>query len=194
METDTLPSHRRPAPGELELVRSLVNTWDLEDGTDELDSPDRLRAWLAERRLLGRGARVTPAGVERVQRLREALRKLLLANNGETLDPGAVRDVNALSERAPLALRFAPDGSAALEAVPGDVDGAVARLLGVVARSMAEGTWGRLKACPWGTCQWAFYDNSKNASRTWCDMAVCGNRAKARAYRERHRRTAGRRR
>ena len=120
METETLPSHRRPAPGELELVRALVNTRDGEDGTDELDSPERLRAWLAERRLLGRGARVTPAGVERVLRLREALRKLLLANNGEPLDRGAVRELNDLSERAPLAMRFAPDGSAALEAVSDD--------------------------------------------------------------------------
>ena len=48
---------------------------------------------------------------------------------------------------------------------------------------MADGTWRRLKACREDTCQWAFYDRSKNRSGTWCSMAVCGNRAKARAYR-----------
>lgn len=36
----------------------------------------------------------------------------------------------------------------------------------------------RLKACP--NCDWLFLDKSKNGSRIWCDMAVCGNRNKAR--------------
>jgi predicted RNA-binding Zn ribbon-like protein len=38
----------------------------------------------------------------------------------------------------------------------------------------------RCKVCP--DCQWLFVDQSKNQSRLWCDMAVCGNRAKARAH------------
>jgi len=38
----------------------------------------------------------------------------------------------------------------------------------------------RLKVCP--NCHWLFIDRSKNRSRTWCDMAVCGNRAKARLH------------
>jgi predicted RNA-binding Zn ribbon-like protein len=38
----------------------------------------------------------------------------------------------------------------------------------------------RLKICP--NCEWLFIDRSKNRSRTWCDMAVCGNRAKARLH------------
>jgi predicted RNA-binding Zn ribbon-like protein len=43
----------------------------------------------------------------------------------------------------------------------------------------------RLKACP--NCGWLFVDRSKNASRVWCDMLTCGNRAKAgRHYRRRH--------
>jgi predicted RNA-binding Zn ribbon-like protein len=37
-----------------------------------------------------------------------------------------------------------------------------------------------MKVCP--NCQWLFIDRSKNRSRTWCDMAVCGNRAKARLH------------
>lgn len=39
---------------------------------------------------------------------------------------------------------------------------------------------GRMKIC--GSCGWLFLDRSKNRSRTWCDMAVCGNRAKARRH------------
>jgi Conserved protein containing a Zn-ribbon-like motif, possibly RNA-binding len=42
----------------------------------------------------------------------------------------------------------------------------------------------RMKIC--GNCGWLFLDRSKNRSRTWCDMAVCGNRVKAnRHYRRR---------
>ncbi|MBP2235012.1 putative RNA-binding Zn ribbon-like protein [Sinorhizobium kostiense] len=38
----------------------------------------------------------------------------------------------------------------------------------------------RLKICP--NCEWLFFDRSRNRSRTWCDMAVCGNRTKAKRH------------
>jgi predicted RNA-binding Zn ribbon-like protein len=66
------------------------------------------------------------------------------------------------------------------------VDGALGALLGTVAAAMADGTWSRLKACRADNCHWAFYDHTRNRSGVWCDMAVCGNRAKVRAYRHRH--------
>jgi predicted RNA-binding Zn ribbon-like protein len=40
--------------------------------------------------------------------------------------------------------------------------------------------------CQAKTCNWLFLDTSKNHSRRWCDMKVCGNRAKARRYYRRH--------
>jgi predicted RNA-binding Zn ribbon-like protein len=46
----------------------------------------------------------------------------------------------------------------------------------------------RLKICP--NCEWLFIDNSRNRSRNWCDMAVCGNRAKARLHYSKKRKTA----
>jgi predicted RNA-binding Zn ribbon-like protein len=60
-------------------------------------------------------------------------------------------------------------------------------LLATVFRSMSDGTWGRMKACGNPDCRWAFYDGSKNQSARWCEMASCGNRMKARAFRERAR-------
>jgi len=45
----------------------------------------------------------------------------------------------------------------------------------------------RIKLCASEPCRWLFLDESKNGRRRWCDMAVCGNRAKARRYRERQR-------
>lgn len=50
---------------------------------------------------------------------------------------------------------------------------AVRSLLGLLALPDPR----RLKAC--GHCGWLFLDRSKNRSRFWCDMAVCGNRTKA---------------
>jgi predicted RNA-binding Zn ribbon-like protein len=43
----------------------------------------------------------------------------------------------------------------------------------------------RLKIC--GHCGWLFLDRSKNRSRAWCDMAVCGNREKAKRFYDRQR-------
>ena len=43
----------------------------------------------------------------------------------------------------------------------------------------------RVKECAADNCSWLFLDMSRNRSRRWCDMAVCGNRAKARRFRAR---------
>ena len=67
------------------------------------------------------------------------------------------------------------------------VDGAVARLMAIVAAAVEHGRWERLKACPREECEWAFYDKSKNRSGRWCTMESCGNIEKAKAFRERRR-------
>jgi predicted RNA-binding Zn ribbon-like protein len=40
----------------------------------------------------------------------------------------------------------------------------------------------RIRECSEKNCRWLFLDHSKNHSRRWCDMKVCGNRAKARRF------------
>lgn len=53
--------------------------------------------------------------------------------------------------------------------------------LAVSALSLAAGdAWRRIRICP--NCRWLFLDRSRNASRVWCDMSVCGNRQKARLH------------
>jgi predicted RNA-binding Zn ribbon-like protein len=42
---------------------------------------------------------------------------------------------------------------------------------------LGDGTMRRIRICP--NCNWLFLDRSRNSSRLWCDMAVCGNRRKA---------------
>jgi predicted RNA-binding Zn ribbon-like protein len=174
------------APGELEIVRQFLNTYDVEEETDSIGDPDALSTWLSAHGLeAGKG--LGPADVARAIAMREALRALTLANNGEPLVPEAISKLNAVAGQARLQVRFGEDGEPALEPAEEGGEAALGELLAIVFRSMAQGTWARLKACREHTCQWAFYDLSRNRSATWCSMAVCGNRAKARAYRARHR-------
>ena len=170
------------APGDLELVRSFVNTIDVEEGKDDIATSKGLRAWLGQNGLPA--GRVGEGDVERAIAAREGLRGLLLANNGESLDPAAVAAVNRAAPS--VSVRFDDEGRSRLAASGTGIDQALAEIYDAVFCAMTEGTWQRLKACREDTCQWAFYDRSKNRSGTWCSMEVCGNRNKARTFRARH--------
>ncbi|HXH21645.1 MAG TPA: CGNR zinc finger domain-containing protein [Dehalococcoidia bacterium] len=174
------------APGELELVRAFVNTLDVEGGTDEFSTLEGLNAFYVEKGLLEDGVAGENDRVAAVT-VREALRAFLKANHGEPADPEAVRALNEAFKSLPLTLRVAPDGSLALEPSQGGAGGALARIVAIVFRAMAEGTWSRLKICKSDSCQWAFYDYSRNRSGNWCSMAVCGNRTKVRRFQARAR-------
>ena len=43
-----------------------------------------------------------------------------------------------------------------------------------------------LRACGSPECRWLFLDTSKNHTRRWCDMKICGNRMKARRFKAQH--------
>jgi len=182
---DSEPGGREAAPGPLALVQAFVNTREAERGWEELADPDSLCRWFVRRGVLPEDGLVEEADVERARGMREALRALLVANNGGAVDARAVETLNLAAERARLEVRFGPDGGTLLEPASGGVDGALGRILAAVHAGMQDGTWERLKACRNEECTWAFYDRSKNRSGGWCSMAVCGNRIKTRAYRRR---------
>jgi predicted RNA-binding Zn ribbon-like protein len=171
------PNERPPAPGRLRLVQRFVNTVDYEHGREVLHSPARLRAFLAELGLLDARARVGADDLRRAHALREDLRALALANNGVRTDVELETQLRVRVGARHASL--APDRR--------DVDGALAELVGIVYTAVADGTWTRLKACRRDVCGWLFYDRSRNRSARWCQMAVCGNRTKTRAYRARRR-------
>ncbi len=178
-----------PAPGALETVRSFVNTYDVDDEIELLAGPDELVTWLAQHDLLGSetAARASAGDVRRAIELREALRSQLRAHHGDPLDPQAASVLDSAARRARLTLRFTGDDETTLEPEARGVDGALGRLLAIVKDAIDDGTWKRLKVCAAETCRWAFYDESRNRSGAWCDMRVCGNRAKVRGFRERTR-------
>ena len=177
---------REPAPGDLATLQRFVNTLDLEDGIELLETPADLARWLAQHDLAAPSTRIDAAGFRRALAVREAFRAVLHTNNGAPLDSHAVETLDAAARAAELTVRWDEHGHAELTPARPGLDGAFGKLLAIAYRARVEGTWQRLKACPEHTCGWAFYDRSRNRSSTWCSMAVCGNRAKARAFRERH--------
>jgi predicted RNA-binding Zn ribbon-like protein len=186
--SDSTPEKTAPQP--LELVQRFVNSIDLESGEDELASPDALRAWFAERDLLDADDAVASADLRRALDVREGLRALLLQNNGLPLREERVANLDRAAGRAGVRVRFSAGADPELVPQGSGTDAALGRLMAIVADSVADGTWERLKACPREECEWAFYDHSKNRSGRWCRMEECGNKAKAAAFRARRRSAA----
>ena len=161
------------------MVQAFVNTLDIENGREELVAPDDVRDLLVRiGALAGDAAPLGDADVRQALDVREALRSLLLENNGGTRDPEAHATLERAARAAHLSLRFAPDDRLALAPSASGLDGALGRVLAVAYTTMAAGTWPRLKACRREVCFWVFYDRSKNLSSKWCAMSVCGNRTK----------------
>jgi predicted RNA-binding Zn ribbon-like protein len=178
------PVNKAAVSVEADLLVEFVNTLDIEEGTDALANPDRLGAWIAANTGEDVGG-VDAEGLERVRALREALRELLGANNGVETDPAGLLPLREAAERSRFRATVSLDGQLDLAPARADVSGFEARVLLAIERLQAQGAWPRLKACTVDDCRWAFYDTSRNHSRTWCSMDVCGNRTKTRRYRER---------
>jgi len=159
----------------LRLVQRFLNTSDHEYGNEWIGTPKAFSSWLGEHDTSV--ARVTRTDVARAHAVREALRTLVIGGDAA----GACALLDEEARRATLCVSFG--GSGSLVASRSGVDGFLARVFAVVHDAMRDGTWQRLKACP--NCHWAFWDESKNRSATWCSMELCGNRLKTKRYRSR---------
>lgn len=155
-----------------ETVRDFLNTYDVESDADELASPAELAVWLREHGLTGPGDRACDDDLATAVALREGLRAVLRGDPAE-LPVLPLRVTAGDVGRAGGRPRLAP------------IDHGVRGALAAIAAATAGASWDRLKVCAEVTCQWAFLDASRNRSRSWCSMRVCGNRTKTRAYRAR---------
>ena len=182
----TEPGGRAPAPDELRLVQLFINTLDIEGGTEDLDTPAALSAWLYANGLTRTRVRVTRADLDRTRRIRELLRALALANNGVPLEDDVMTELNGEFSALPLVAALDRDRNR-LEPAGRGIDEALGRIAAIVVLESVRGRWRRLKGCVRDVCHWAFYDHSRSGSGTWCTMAICGSRTKARKYyRRRH--------
>src|SRR5699024_4478440 len=174
-----------PAPGALELVRRFLNTWRIDYDTRR--PADELPWLLGDRRAWEERFPDWPSGRDDTEgllaRLREDLRETLDAPEGwaETL--------NGWLKGYPLVFQLVEEntgGSIQYEPTSGDLTGWI---LSAVARSIEDGTFSRLKACP--DCRWVFYDKSRSKTRVWCGMyageggRACGTISKVKHYRQR---------
>jgi hypothetical protein len=180
---DTRPT---AAPGQLGLVQTFLNTFDLESGRDVLADPGSAKSWLVEHRLASPGTEYDDDDLRRLTDARRALQELVAANGGSDVPRRAVTTLNEAARRVRLGVRLHPVDGYRLVAEGVGVDRPIGELLMSVTGAMAAGNWNRLKICANDACQRAFYDSSRNRSGRWCSMATCGNRMKGRAYRQRH--------
>ena len=186
----------------LEEAFDFLNTYELESGSwvEHLATTDQAFEWIAGRDVVHGSLledarkRVAddPAAAERVlgkiRRVRDAVRKVAYAVAENRPAPAAaLSEVNrALRAREIIELEPAADGITVGHRHVGDpVDDALARLAQPVVQAIAAGHEDRIRICANDECRWVFYDESPTGRRRWCDMATCGNRAKAARHRAR---------
>lgn len=179
-----MPATETTTPREIELVRSFVNTIESEDGAEQLGSPTELRDWMVANDRVPPGTAVTAPQLDLALRLRAALRAELSAHGGGAPEGAVGPDLDAVCADLPVRAVCSDDG---LAPCGSGVTAGLAEIAAAAARARIKGSWRRLKICPADDCRWAFYDTSRNRSRRWCSMEVCGNRNKVRAFRDRTR-------
>jgi len=125
--------------------------------------------------------------------LREAIYAIFSARAGGRGAPaGALATLNAALAPSLARLRLdARDGDAfgwqwSLE--DGALDGLLAPIVDSAAELLTSSDLARVRECEADNCGWLFIDRSRNRSRRWCDMSVCGNRAKVRRHYQRTKR------
>jgi predicted RNA-binding Zn ribbon-like protein len=176
----------RPTRSPVERLTSCdaLVAWVREAGL--LPAPDSARLAAAARRRRGAAERL----LGRARRLRELLHRTLAAiTTGrapaeETLAAlgaqlaGWQRRGRLVSVRG--ALRWVYGGGDDLDRPLWEIARAASRLL-------TSPQLVRVRTCAAADCGWWFLDATKNGSRRWCDMKVCGNREKVRRFRAGHR-------
>jgi predicted RNA-binding Zn ribbon-like protein len=129
--------------------------------------------------------------VEQAHRLREAIYDLFRARVAGGEPPArALAELNLVLARGMAAAVVAPTSNGFVWDWP-DRGETPEGLLWPIARSAAElltsPQLGRVKPCPGQNCGWLFLDQTRNGRRRWCEMDVCGSRAKMRRYHQRRR-------
>jgi predicted RNA-binding Zn ribbon-like protein len=184
------------------LWLDFVNTDGGAHGADTVGDFDGLVAWLEtaialdieraqmmRRRAIQQPSGATAALVD-ARRVRAALRNL--AERGAVAPQvrvDALSEINRVLGRSAgtRRLEIRADGTFARSFVP--VGDAFAGLMIPIVESAADalilGELARVRRCADPRCARVFYDGTKNAARRWCDMATCGNRAKAARHRAR---------
>ena len=204
MITNPAPNHP-PTTGHshdnvpLETAFDFLNTLELENGAlvERFATLDEAADWLASHGVIrdravlspsSRAAKDREAALARLIATRTALRDVAHAvAHAQAPERGAIDQINrALQLRERIELVASVDGVRIGHSHVGDpIDDVLARIAEPIVRQIGTGHEDRIRICASETCRWLFYDESRSGRRRWCDMATCGNRAKARRHRAR---------
>src|SRR5689334_3055064 len=193
----------------IEDTFDFLNTDDLDDGSpvEKLPTLGDALTWFVDRGVIhGEGADrirlqadLDPATADRdlarIRGVRSALREVAdaIVEHRPPL-PGSLDTVNrALHARQVIELVPSFDGCVAVDHrhVGDPIDDALARLCDPLVQELTSGDPERIRICDNDTCRWVFYDTSRTGRRRWCDMATCGNRAKAARHRAKSKAASG---
>jgi predicted RNA-binding Zn ribbon-like protein len=183
----------------LDLVNTLDFRFDARGPKDFLESYEDLLRFLVQSESLsvkqaGRLWRATREGPEGARVLGEVkeLREALSGAAYGLLDGKRTRgaDLEVLERRFQQAganrrLGVEGEGFAWSWKDAGDVRLPLWMMAQAATELLLSEKMGRLRSCGVDTCRWLFLDTSKNGTRRWCDMKVCGNRMKAKRYQAR---------
>jgi predicted RNA-binding Zn ribbon-like protein len=176
----------------------LCNTEPVIDGerVELLPGFDSIASWANLAGLAGPAdpcdisAREAARTVRFVHRLRAGLRAAL---DPATAGPAAIHALDAVLRDAPGVLHAEPSSGRVAVSLAAITPGAQLRLdIAAATMDIFRHDDRRIRRCAGPTCVLLFLDVSKSGRRRWCDMAVCGNRAKVAAHHARTRRPESR--
>lgn len=184
----------------IDACLDLINSEELTDGIpqERLLTVDDAIAYFATRDLVHEPtlrAQVEREGAEawlgRIHGTRAALREVWDAEVERRFpDQGALDTVNAVLREAPrieLVRSETCCGVAHRHSTDDPTGEALARVTQPLVEAIASHATDRFRICANDGCRWVFEDTSRGGRRRWCDMSICGNRAKVRRFRSRHR-------
>jgi len=174
------PSHQNHFRGAGNVVEWLVHAKAL-----PIEEAEWLRAGASDR------ADLAADLLAQAVTLREAIHDIGAALGHRAKPPeAALASLSALHARCVAKAELAPGVAScrwqwSVRASP--VEAALGPIALAAVRLFTEGDFHRIRECEGHACGWLFYDRSKNNRRRWCEMEVCGNRAKQRRLAARRR-------
>jgi predicted RNA-binding Zn ribbon-like protein len=190
------------SPG-LDFLNSIATPVDAP--VDWLDTGDGLVAWLAQAELVpthaldALTAQAVPGELDKVadqaRALREWFRGFVRKHMGRPLSRQAIHELGPLNELLKrdevfnrIAARRDGDGNRLqLQAVRPwrSPDALLLPIAEALARCVCDEDFADIRACEGHSCTLMFVDRTRRRGRRWCSMAICGNRAKQAAHRDR---------
>lgn len=202
-------SLRRDRPGappaesvDAERVLAFVNTLSSRPTAapvERLTSYEALVDWAREQHLVSGAAaerllaearrhpHQAASVLSRAKEFREAINALAAAVERQRQPaPAALATISDRLADAYAHARLVPhDGTLQwISSADDDLDRVVWEISRAAGRLVVSPRLSRVSSCAAADCGWWFVDDTKNHSRRWCDMKICGNRAKVRRFRQ----------